>query len=112
MQELSNMFVILISVSRKYVRKYLVKLHEFPSVHFLCLGQGNESDSFMFWSFISERSLDFGHIMCSNCNESPIPSEIGMQFILKCNERLVSPFREFNSSKNCGGSIRSDSHRL
>ena len=110
MQELANMFIIL--YQHCHGGEYLVKLHEFSTIHFLCLIQGGEFDIFRLGRLVRERSLDFRHVMRSNSYERPIASEIGMQFILKGDERLISPFREFDSPKNCCSSIRSDPHGL
>jgi hypothetical protein len=61
---------------------YLVEFHEFLAVHFLCLIESDEFDIFRFQRFIGIRSLYFGEIVCSDCNESSVSCEIRMEFVL------------------------------
>lgn len=46
--------------------------------------------------------------MCSNSDKGSVSSKIGVQFILQGNEGLISPFVEFDSSKNRSCSVRSN----
>jgi hypothetical protein len=79
---------------------YLVKLHQFPTIHFLGLIERDELDALRGWSFIRERPLAFRQIMGANRNKSPIPSEIVVNFVLKSNERFIPPLCELDAPQN------------
>jgi|SRR5947207_12548198 len=91
---------------------YLVKFHKFFGVHFLILIERDEFDVLWLRCFVSEWSFDFGHVVRSNSDKGSVSSKIGMKFILKGKEGLISPFIEFDSSKNGSSCIRSNVRSL
>ena len=50
--------------------------------------------------------------MCSNSDKGSVSSKIGVKFILKANEGLISPLIEFDASKNGSSSIWSNFRSL
>ena len=91
---------------------YFIKLHQLIPVHFLCLIKRDELDGLGGRGFVGKRSLDFGQVVCADGNEGPVASEVGMQFVLESDKRLVSPFGEFNTAENGSSRVRSYFHGL
>lgn len=71
-----------------------VQLHQFSSSELLGLTQGLELDVFRRLGHVSEWSLDRVQIVSSNGYQTPFPSNVLVQLVLKVNEAGIAEAKE------------------
>jgi hypothetical protein len=85
------------------MKMYLVKSHQFLTVHLLGLVKGDKFDVLGRESLVGEGTLDGVQVVSTNGDQGSLTGQILMKLVLQGNERLVASFVELHTSEDGTG---------
>lgn len=88
------------------MKMYLVKSHQFLTVHLLGLVKGDKFDVLGRESLVCEGALDSVQVMGTNGDQGSLTGQILMKLVLQGNERLVASLVELHTSEDGTGHER------
>lgn len=91
---------------------YLVKSHQFLTVHLLGLVKGDKFDVLGRESLVGEGALNSVQVMGTNGDQGSLTGQILMKLVLQGNERLVASLVELHTSEDGTGHEGPDSSGL